>query len=127
MAEAAGRGVLRSAHDPSDGGLAVALAECCFRAEEIGIGGRFDLPGGLRPDVLLFSETPSRMLVSTRDEARLQELARRRGVPCARLGAVGGERLTLLSDGRALVDLPVTRLYDAWMGLERKLLRSLQP
>ena len=45
MAEAAAAGLLRSAHDPSDGGLAVALAECCFRGEEAGLGGRFDLPG----------------------------------------------------------------------------------
>jgi len=121
MAEAAARDVLRSAHDPSDGGVAVALAECCFRGEQVGRGGRYDLPPGLRPDVLLFSETPSRMIVTTRDDARLQELARRHGVPCARLGAVGGERLTLLAEGRVLVDQPVARLHEAWMSLERLL------
>jgi phosphoribosylformylglycinamidine synthase len=121
MAEAASLGVLRSAHDPSDGGLAVALAECCFKGEEIGVGGRFELPPGLRPDVLLFSETPSRMVVTTRDEARLQELCGRHGVPCARLGAVGGERLTLSSAGRVLVDLEVACLHEAWMDLERTL------
>jgi phosphoribosylformylglycinamidine synthase len=121
LAEAAGRGVIRSAHDPSDGGLAVALAECCFRREETGIGGRFELPGGLRPDVLLFSETPSRMIVSTRDEGRLQELARGHQVPCVRLGVAGGERLTLLAEGRVLVDLELARLHGAWMSLGRML------
>jgi phosphoribosylformylglycinamidine synthase len=121
MAEAAGQGVVVSAHDPCDGGLAVALAECCFRREAIGIGGRFELPGGLRPDVLLFSETPSRMVVSARDEGRLRELAERHGVPCARLGTTGGDRLTLLVEGRVLVDLEVARLHQAWMSLGRML------
>ncbi len=118
LAEGAARGILRSAHDASEGGLAVALAECCFRGEEPGLGGRFDLPGALRPDVLLFSETPSRAVVTTRDELRIAELARRHGVPWARLGAVGGGRLTLAAGGATLVDLPVERLHDAWMSLE---------
>jgi len=118
MAEAAGAGLLSSAHDVSEGGLAVTLAEACFRRDESGMGGRLDLPSGLRDDVLLFSETPSRMVVSTHEEAGLQELARRHGVSATRLGAVGGERLTLLCGGRVLVDLPVTRLHEAWTSLE---------
>jgi phosphoribosylformylglycinamidine synthase subunit PurL len=118
MVQAAAEPVVRSAHDLSEGGLAVALAECCFGKDGPGLGGRFDLPSGLRDDVILFSETPARMLVTTRQEARLQELARRHGVPIARLGAVGGERLTLLAEGRPLVDLPVMRLHEAWTSLE---------
>ena len=98
MLEAAGAGLLRSAHDCADGGLAVALAECSFRGEEPGLGGRFDLPGSLRPDVLLFSESPSRMIVTTRDEARLRATAHRHGVPCARLGVVGGDVLALVRE-----------------------------
>ena len=118
LAEGAARGILRSAHDASEGGLAVTLAECAFRGEEPGLGGRFDLPGGLRPDVLLFSETPSRAVVSTRDELRIAELARRHGVPWTRIGVVGGRRLTLVSGGATLVDLPLERLHEAWMSLE---------
>ncbi len=116
--EAAGAGWLRSAHDCSDGGLAVALAECGFRGEEPGLGGRFDLPGSLRPDVLLFSESPSRMIVTTRDEARLAAAALGHGVPCHRLGTVEGRQLTLVSGSRVLVGLPVDRLHEAWMSLE---------
>jgi phosphoribosylformylglycinamidine synthase len=121
MAEAAAAGTLRSAHDASDGGLAVALAECTFRGEEPGLGASLDLPAGLRDDVVLFSETPSRMVVTTRHEGALQALAARHGVPCVHLGTVGGERLALTSGGRTLVDLPVARLHEAWMGLERLL------
>ncbi len=118
MAQAAAAGLLRSAHDPSDGGLAVALAECAFRGEEVGLGGRFDVPGGLRDDLALFAESPSRMVVTTHDEGALQEAARRHGVPCRRLGAVGGDSLTLTTDGRTLIDLPLVRLHEAWMSLE---------
>jgi phosphoribosylformylglycinamidine synthase len=121
LAEGAARGVLLSAHDAGDGGLAVALAECAFRQERPHRGGRFELPGGLRDDVLLFSETPSRAVVSTRDDLRLAELARRHGVPWARIGVVGGDRLVLSSGGRVLVDLPVSALHEAWMSLERRL------
>ena len=121
LAEGAERRILLSAHDVSEGGLAVAVAECAFRGEEAGFGGRFELPAGRRPDVLLFSETPSRAVITTRDDLRLSELARRHGVPWARLGVVGGDRLTLASGGTTLVDLPVSRLHEAWMSLEAAL------
>jgi phosphoribosylformylglycinamidine synthase len=121
LAEGAARRVLCSAHDPSDGGLAVALAECALHAERPHRGGRFDLPQDVRPDVLLFSESPSRAVVTTRDELRMAELARRHGVPWARIGVVGGDRLVLASGKRTLVDLPLVALYDAWTSLERRL------
>ncbi len=118
MAEAASEQLLGSAHDLSDGGLAVALAECCFAGEEVGLGGVFELPKGLRDDVLLFSETPSRMIVTTRDEPRLRELLGKYDLRWTRLGAVGGDRLTLTTADRTLLDLPVARLHQAWMSLE---------
>jgi phosphoribosylformylglycinamidine synthase len=132
LAEAAAERLLRSAHDVSDGGLAVALAECCFRGEEPGVGGRFDLDdlpvleageSGVmaRADVLLFSETPSRAVVTTRDEFRLRELAGRHGVRWARLGETGGDRLTITRQGAAVVDASIASLHEAWMSLERRL------
>jgi phosphoribosylformylglycinamidine synthase subunit PurL len=121
LAEGAARGVLLSAHDLSDGGLAVALAECGFAGEEPGLGARLDLASSLRPDVLLFSESPSRAIVTTRDELRIAELARRHGVRWARLGAVGGDRLVLTSGGKTLLDAAVADLHQAWMSLERLL------
>jgi phosphoribosylformylglycinamidine synthase len=116
--EAASAGWLRSAHDCSDGGLAVALAECAFRGEEPGLGGHFELPGSLRPDVLLFAESPSRMIVTTREEAHLRAAAHRHGVPCHRLGTVEGRQLALLSGSRVLLSLSIDELLRAWMSLE---------
>jgi phosphoribosylformylglycinamidine synthase II len=129
LAEGASRGILLSAHDVSDGGLAVALAEATFRGEEVGLGGRFELPPVTPHDrargaaaeadhVLLFSESPSRAVVTTRDELRIAELARRHKVPWARLGVVGGDRLVMGQGGRTLVDEPLAALHAAWMSLE---------
>jgi phosphoribosylformylglycinamidine (FGAM) synthase-like enzyme len=60
-------------------------------------------------------------VVTTRDDLRIAELARRHGVPWARIGVAGGDRLVLSSGGRTLVDLPVSTLHEAWMSLERQL------
>jgi phosphoribosylformylglycinamidine synthase II len=115
-------GLVHSAHDVSDGGLAVALAECCFEGEEPGLGGLFDVASaGLRPDTVLFSESPSRMIVSTRDSGRMEEIARQHGVPVLRLGAVGGDRLQLAIDGHVTVDASIGALHEAWTSLEKAL------
>jgi phosphoribosylformylglycinamidine synthase len=121
MAAAAAARLLGSAHDPSDGGLAVALAECGLRAEGIGLGARIELPPGLPAHVALFSESPSRMIVTTRDEGALRALAASRGVPATRLGTVGGDRLTITRDGTAILDEPLVALHQAWTSLERDL------
>jgi phosphoribosylformylglycinamidine synthase len=123
---------LASAHDVADGGLAVALAECCFNFESASLGGDFDL-GDLvtsddfdeseqtRSDALLFSEGPSRMIVSTRDPEEVETHAAKAGMPCRRLGAVGGSHLTLRSGGVQLTRHSVADLLTAWATLERRL------
>ena len=121
MAAAASARLLASAHDLSDGGLAVALAECGLRAEAPGFGAVIDLPAGLPVHMALFSESPSRMIVTTRDEAALRALADRHGVPTARLGTVGGDRLTIRRQGTTVLDEPMASLHAAWTGLERAL------
>jgi phosphoribosylformylglycinamidine synthase subunit PurL len=121
MAAAASARLLASAHDPSDGGLAVALAECGLRAEAPGLGARVELPTRLPAHVALFSESPSRMIVTTRDESALRALADRHGVPIARLGTVGGDRLTIRQQDAPLLDEPLAALHAAWTSLERSL------
>jgi len=119
MAEAASAGLLRSAHDPSDGGLGVALAECTLTGGGDGLGAEVELPVGLPSASALFSESPSRMVVSTARAADLERLASRIGVPCLRLGVVAGGRLLIRQAGRRLVDLAVNRIREAWTSLER--------
>jgi phosphoribosylformylglycinamidine synthase II len=92
-------GLLESAHDVSDGGLATALAECCTVGIE-NLGARLELPESpSRIDALatLFGESASRVVVSVRTSAvhGLLERARAAGVPAARIGETGGERLVI--------------------------------
>ena len=104
-------GLLKSAHDCSDGGLAVALAECCI-AGGVGFRGSGALPG--RRDAALFGERPSRIVVSLAPEAvgAFAAICREEGAPWTRLGAVGGTRL----DAGGLLDLPVEEMASAWRG-----------
>src|SRR5256714_5672946 len=91
-------GFVRSAHDCSEGGLAVALAECCFNPSG-SLGATIDLSaaGAPRLDELLFNEAQSRIVISTSSEnaeAALQ-LLKDRLVPAHRLGTTGGASLTI--------------------------------
>ena len=81
--EIVGTGLAESAHDLSDGGLAVALAECALG----GVGARVDIDSDLRPDLLLFHEGPSRVLLSTAEPERVQAVASRHGIEAPVLGA----------------------------------------
>ncbi|MCY4443163.1 MAG: AIR synthase related protein, partial [Deltaproteobacteria bacterium] len=109
-------GFLSSAHDVSEGGLAVALAEACFG--DPGIGAVIELEPEGRPDALLFGEAHSRIVVSLqeKDFGRLEELAAKENVPAAIIGRVGGARL-VIGD---LVRTRVERLKNLWStALER--------
>ncbi|MHA6512566.1 phosphoribosylformylglycinamidine synthase subunit PurL [Tessaracoccus sp. Z1128] len=89
MGEAARRGLLSSAHDLSEGGLGVALAESAFRN---GLGFAVTLPDG-DPTVALFAESSARAVVSLPGSsvAEFEALCAERGVPSSRLGEVTGE------------------------------------
>ena len=103
------RGLLNSAHDCSDGGLAVALAESCIQGG-IGFSGNLNAKGRL--DTALFGESQSRIIVSVSPGAarRLESLAFRFNVPVTRLGIVGGRQFSL----KGHIDLPVSELHQAW-------------
>jgi phosphoribosylformylglycinamidine synthase II len=115
--EAAGGDLLASAHDCSDGGVAVALAECAILG---GNGFAVTIAGDLPPHVLLFGESASRVVVSVAPEREgsLRGLAATRGVPFERLGETGGPRA--LIDG--MVDMTVIDLVDVWEGAIPRLL-----
>jgi phosphoribosylformylglycinamidine synthase len=110
--EAIDHGILRSAHDISDGGLAVALAECCIGGPEKPLGVRVQTHEMIRADALLFSESQSRIIVSLKEEdmGRLQEIGTRHNVPVQAIGVVGGTRFSI----QPLVQLPVEELKSIW-------------
>ena len=90
LLDAIGAGVVSSAHDCSDGGLGVALAECCIADLEEQSGAEIDLSGnvGIVDRAILFGESQARIVVSSSSPARVLEIAARHDVPCARIGTV---------------------------------------
>ena len=123
--EAAEAGLLHSAHDCADGGLAVALAESSFSSlGREAIGARIELDGPLSPTSLLFSETPSRIIVSFSPAVadQVQAIAKRHNAPFAVIGQVGGNRLEITVDRREVVNAAVADLETTWRNaLSRKL------
>jgi phosphoribosylformylglycinamidine synthase len=87
-------GIVRSAHDCSEGGLAVTLAESCIAG---GVGARIDLRGELPGAVALFSESQGRAIVTVAPAHfdALKTLAATHATPCVRIGTVGGDRLVI--------------------------------
>jgi phosphoribosylformylglycinamidine synthase len=92
--EAVQRGLVASAHDCSEGGVAVALVECCVAG---GIGATVVLDDGLPPISSLFSESQSRVLVSVETDSveELLDLLVARAVPYSVIGEVGGPNLAI--------------------------------
>ncbi|HEQ98497.1 MAG TPA: phosphoribosylformylglycinamidine synthase subunit PurL [candidate division Zixibacteria bacterium] len=105
-------GLVKSCHDLAEGGLGIALAESCIMDREKQVGCRIDIESDLRPDVLLFSESQSRFLISidpkNNDEVekRLKEL----GIDYRFIGHVQGEKL-IIND---LIEIVLTELDDKW-------------
>lgn len=114
--EAVKRGLINSAHDCSEGGLAVALAESCLVNHLGFIGDGWGIEGRL--DAALFGEAQARIIVSVPPRAawKLQRLAARWQIGVKRLGTVGGERLTI----KGYIDLSLKELGEPWWyGLEK--------
>jgi phosphoribosylformylglycinamidine synthase len=127
--EAAEAGLLQSAHDISDGGLAVALAESCFSSlNRQAVGTEINLTGSLSTAALLFSESPSRIIVSFggSELQGIKEIANRLNCPFTVLGRVGGESLRISVDGTPVIDVAVIELEKAWRAsIPRKLQTEL--
>jgi phosphoribosylformylglycinamidine synthase len=126
--ELTGDRLVESAHDCSDGGLAVALAECCISADgSVGAVITVANPHGIRRDAMLFGESQSRVVVSAKPEDvdRVLGVAARWGVPAAHIGQTGGDRLSISVAGDSLVDVELTAVSNAWSdGLPAQLRRA---
>ena len=108
-------GLCASAHDCSEGGLAVAVAEACITGPAL-LGADISLPLGARADLVLFGEGPSRILASVPREAQrhFEGLMREWQVAWKWIGTVGGARLTIRIGGQLIVDLSLEQVSHAW-------------
>jgi phosphoribosylformylglycinamidine synthase len=115
LLEAMDAGLVRSAHDLSEGGLAVALAECAFHGARR-TGCEVDLADTLRSDALLFGETQSRIVITCRPASlgRLLETAAARGVPARSIGRTGGRDIAVRQNDRELLRVPVDKAFRVW-------------
>ncbi|OGL28789.1 MAG: phosphoribosylformylglycinamidine synthase II, partial [Candidatus Rokubacteria bacterium RIFCSPLOWO2_12_FULL_73_47] len=114
-------GLVSAAHDCSEGGLAVALAEACATGRAP-LGCTVTLAGGARADLVLFGEGPSRVVVAVEPggAAEFEALMRESAIPWRWVGQTGGDRLRIAAGGATLVDVPVERIEHAWRnGFER--------
>ncbi len=108
--------LIRSAHDCSDGGLAVTIAECCFSSlGRLAVGADVGLDsGGLSTEALLFGETPSRVLISL-DPAKLDAVQAIVGdYAFAVIGRVNNDRLSISVDGQPVIESAVDELETVW-------------
>ena len=115
--------LVESAHDLSEGGLAIAVAECCYsNVERAAIGAEITIPSHLEVRKDLFGEFSSRVLLTTRKVAELRQRAEQMGLTFHNLGKVGGNRLILNYESVKLVDISTDELESAWSGGLPKLL-----
>jgi phosphoribosylformylglycinamidine synthase len=117
-------GLVKSAHDCSDGGLAIALAECCV-SNHVGretskfMGAEIDLssvaPADVRLDGLFFGETQSRVVISVApmNVVKVIERARILGLSAVNLGKTGGQDL-VIKRGETQLKWPLAELHDLW-------------
>jgi len=114
--ELAQAGVLDSAHDCSDGGLAVALAECCFRN---GVGARIEIASSdLAAECVLFGEDASRIAISCDPSlvSAIKQMAAKNNVSADRLGETSPNVLEIKLYNKVVVSAPVSFLRDAYEG-----------
>ncbi|OGB89380.1 phosphoribosylformylglycinamidine synthase II [candidate division WOR-1 bacterium RIFCSPHIGHO2_01_FULL_53_15] len=120
--EAIQSGIVKSAHDLSEGGLAVALAECSIISDR---GSVINLSDKLKESDLLFGEAQSRILLTIAPENifSLSDFAMLYQVPCAIIGKVGGKSLSIMRGKKKLINLPVARLKDIYFNALPNLLK----
>ncbi|HEV2805245.1 MAG TPA: phosphoribosylformylglycinamidine synthase subunit PurL [Chthoniobacterales bacterium] len=118
-------GWLRSAHDCSEGGLAVALAEACFNPEGL-LGAEIELGDvSAAPAITLFNESQSRIVISCAPEnaRNIMSMLKSKNVPHQRIGAVGGKTLSIKTSGDQF-SWPIETIHDDWFNAIRRAIES---
>ncbi|MFH0732385.1 MAG: phosphoribosylformylglycinamidine synthase subunit PurL [Candidatus Omnitrophota bacterium] len=118
-------GLVKSAHDCSEGGLAVAISECCISDKENMIGAVINnLPFDIRKDALLFGETQSRIILSCSMDCvdKIKKTAKDNDASLHIIGTVGGDVLKISAKQKELINMPVEKLHDSWSNSLRKMI-----
>jgi phosphoribosylformylglycinamidine synthase len=118
LVDGARSGLIRSAHDCAEGGLAITVAECCF---DTGWGVDIGVPGTKadetwRDVMTLFGESASRAVVSVEPQYALEFMRRasEAGLPALEIGRVGGDRIRMSIDGRVVIDEALQEIERMW-------------
>jgi phosphoribosylformylglycinamidine synthase subunit PurL len=111
--EAIRNGLVNSAHDTAEGGLAVALAESCMTGK---VGAMIALTDEIKLHSLLFSETQSRIIISLSPDKLFlfESLAKKHGTSIEVIGKVGGNALVINKGVKKLINMPITKLSDTY-------------
>jgi phosphoribosylformylglycinamidine synthase len=118
-------GLVKSAHDCSEGGIAVALAECCFNPEKL-FGAEIEVKASNIPVApVLFNESQSRIVISVAPEnlQKTMSILQQRKIPFQQLGEVGGDQLRI-HVGTEKLSWPIADLHDDWWDAIRRAVES---
>ena len=112
-------GLVKSAHDCSEGGLAVALTECCLNPSGF-LGVDVDLNFSDTATEILFNESQSRIVISVAadDAEKTMSILQERGIPCRQMGKIGGDELRIRINEETF-HWPIVDLYDDWFNAIR--------
>jgi len=124
--EAVRNGLVHSAHDCSEGGLAAAVAESCISSDDM-IGARIELENGNeRTDALLFGESQSRIIISCSKQnlSKIEKIADKYNALLTVIGRTGGNELEIYRNDSRIISLPLSNLHDAWAGALEKSLKE---
>jgi phosphoribosylformylglycinamidine synthase len=127
LVELADKRLVRSMHDVSDGGLGVTLMECCFKpGTSAPLGFEVALSTKLRPDIFLFSETQSRVVISC-NPAKAKDVlatAKKNGVPAMNAGKTSSGDVEIMVGGRVLVKTTSATFKKTWSEALPKMMNS---